>query len=1279
MRKVSPRLVAIMMAGAVTVTSITPVTGYQTITVNAATDSQEKEAAQGYQTNLTGFDYKKGDWKETKDGLYSNAVDKGDCFAFSKTTAKNFVYSTDVTFKRNQGAATLIFRFNNNLDNKECYAVNIDGGSHKCKLWRWQENSDYQLIDEKEVKATDDEKYTLKVVAYDSWISYYVNDTLIASTGDYTLQKDDKGQSTVLTEGSLGLLNWNGEMTFQNTYYTELNDQNTPELKNISVSSSTGDVEKAAQFTSTEPIMIQYVKNNAETVDLNIEKKNENADVQVEYDGKTYNDGKNIPVKVGKNYITVKSTVQGENGQTATLTYRVNVHRRAADKTYYNEAYRNQYHYSVKDGWGNDLNGLVKYKGTYHMFYQFYDDTKWGPMHWAHATSKDLIHWEEQPIALYPDANGAMFSGCIVADEKNTSGLFGDGNEGGLVALITADGNGQRIKVAYSTDEGKTWKKTNKIVADWSKDPLNNRDFRDPKVFRWENKWFMVIAGGPLRIYSSDNLTDWKCESTYADLHTECPDLYPIETKDGVKWVLSRGGRFYKVGDFKQVDGKWKFVADEAYKNSDGVMNFGKDSYAAMTYYVQDFGTQENPTIPEIIEGNWMNTWDDYCNKVADTVGQNFNGTYNLNLKVGLKQENGKYVLTQTPISEYESLRDAENKISYKDVTISEDNDLLKDFAKDTYEIVAKFKPSEKTKKVGFRLRKNQNDTEYTDVIYDLENEKLSIDRSKSGKIISQEFKKINEQSNVKKNEDGSVELHIYVDKASVEVFSSNNTAAGANQIFPTPTSLGASVLVEGDPVKADIDIYPMKSIWTDKKELTDVESVGSMQNENQILYAGDSVELSAYVFPISMDQTITWDVTEGKDVVSIKESDGKAVVTALKSGKATVTASSKSDPSKKKIFTINVKENNFKTNIKKFINVSGNWTIDGEVLSDSNQSANDFYMSEDAVVNEKSTIEADMSFKKGLVNLIFASKSTDPNGAYCLQFVPGSNRVRLFRMYKDGDIAVGEMSSSISDGAYHHVKIEKEANAVKVYVDDKECLNYTFDADKESDKDFFDIKTGYMGLGLWDGAVSFKNLYVDKKEETKPSEPTKPSESTKPSETPKTISVTLKGNGGKTVTTINKTKAGTKLPGWNKTKYKAAGKKGYVFTGWTYQGKVVNKVPASDKNIVLTAKFVKIKVGTAKLSSLKGKSGKGTGFVAKSIKYTNKYGEKRGFRFRYSTSKKMKSAKYKTTGLVKNIYTKTGLKKGKKYYVQVRYYYYDSTNQKVYGTYSKAKSVKAY
>ncbi|HDR3342106.1 TPA: hypothetical protein QCN85_005963, partial [Bacillus anthracis] len=150
---------------------------------------------------------------------------------------------------------------------------------------------------------------------------------------------------------------------------------------------------------------------------------------------------------------------------------------------------------------------------------------------------------------------------------------------------------------------------------------------------------------------SSDNLLDWSVESTYPDLHTECPDLYPIMAEGNtVKWVLSRGGRYYKVGDLKQVDGHWKFVADADYQESDGIMNFGKDSYAAMTYYVQDFGTKDNPTIPQIIELNWMNTWDNYCNLVAERTGQKFNGTFNLNLTLGLVKDGDKYVLTQTPI-----------------------------------------------------------------------------------------------------------------------------------------------------------------------------------------------------------------------------------------------------------------------------------------------------------------------------------------------------------------------------------------------------------------------------------------------------------------------------------------------------------------------------------------------------------------------------------------------------------------------------------------------------
>ena len=195
------------------------------------TDEEEMLAA--YHTNLQDLAFHGGDWKMTEKGLYSNAEEKGDCFALSGTTGKNFVYSTDVTFESREGAAALIFRSSSDLENKECYAVNLDVGSHKCKFWRWQANDALQLIDEKEVPAAANETYTLKVVAADAWILYYVNDQLIASTGDYTLQREDRGQSTVRKEGVFGLLNWNSKVTFQNTYYKELGGTFDPLLQDL--------------------------------------------------------------------------------------------------------------------------------------------------------------------------------------------------------------------------------------------------------------------------------------------------------------------------------------------------------------------------------------------------------------------------------------------------------------------------------------------------------------------------------------------------------------------------------------------------------------------------------------------------------------------------------------------------------------------------------------------------------------------------------------------------------------------------------------------------------------------------------------------------------------------------------------------------------------------------------------------------------------------------------------------------------------------------------------
>ncbi|ORX77926.1 Arabinanase/levansucrase/invertase [Anaeromyces robustus] len=758
-----------------------------------------------------------GDWEMTKDGLLSNSIGKGDSYAFSIENASNFVYSTDLTFKIHEGSASLIFRSNRDMNNKESYIAEINVSTHKCKFYRWQKNEVLQLINEKEIEATKNEKYNLKVVAYDSWILFYINEMLIASTGDYVLQYDDKGQNTFIGDGVFGLLNKNTKVLFQNTYFKEINNNFNPLLKDIKITSSIGTVEDQSPFVSTEPIRIQYVDYNASTIKINTSKMNDNAIIEIiDKDGKIYKEDEDIPVELGINYISVKSTIISDDKKSASVIYRMNVHRFKEDNIYYNEQYRDQYHFSLKEGWANDPNGLVYYNGKYHLFFQFYDDLQWGPMHWAHAISTDLLHWKEFPIALYPDANGAMFSGSIVADIHNDSGLF-KSDKGGLIAFISVDGNGQRVKLAYSEDEGITWTKLDKIIVDWTEDELKSIDFRDPKVFHWENKWFMVVAGGPLRLYSSDNLIDWEPESNYPDIDTECPDLYPIKADDGkIKWVLSRGGRYYKVGDLRKVNGKWTYLPDDEYKTKDGLMNFGKDSYAAMTYYIQDFGTEANPTLPDIIELNWMNCWDDYAKIAAKKLEQDFNGTFNLNLKLDLKKEGDTYLLMQSPIKKYEELRITSEMKQWENVTINKNNDLLNDFKSEKYEIIATFYPSKSTEKVGFRTRVG-NDEE-TLIYYDVINEKIVIDRSISGKMLSDIFKIVDSQA-MKLNADGSIDMHIFVDRASVEVFAQDNTIIGANVIYPSLNSLGTSVIVEGEEVKANITIYPLNGIWENQEK----------------------------------------------------------------------------------------------------------------------------------------------------------------------------------------------------------------------------------------------------------------------------------------------------------------------------------------------------------------------------------------------------------------------------------------------------------------------------
>ena len=250
-----------------------------------------------------------------------------------------------------------------------------------------------------------------------------------------------------------------------------------------------------------------------------------------------------------------------------------------ADYDYYTEKHRPQFHFSPESNWMNDPNGMVFFEGEYHLFYQYYpDSTVWGPMHWGHAVSEDLIHWEHLPIALYPDEHGLIFSGSAIVDWKNTSG-FGIKGKAPLVAIFSYHNmewekagrdDFQTQGIAYSNDRGRTWTtyEGNPVI-----DNPGVRDFRDPKVIWHEDteQWVLAVAAlDHLKIYGSSNLKEWSLLSEFGkDLGShdgvwECPDLFPITSTDGKEyWVLIQNmgtgnpnggsGTQYFIGQF---DGK---------------------------------------------------------------------------------------------------------------------------------------------------------------------------------------------------------------------------------------------------------------------------------------------------------------------------------------------------------------------------------------------------------------------------------------------------------------------------------------------------------------------------------------------------------------------------------------------------------------------------------------------------------------------------------------------------------------------------------------------------
>lgn len=474
------------------------------------------------------------------------------------------------------------------------------------------------------------------------------------------------------------------------------------------------------------------------------------------------------------------------------------------DDPLYKEPYRLQYHFSPPCRWMNDPNGMVYYEGEYHLFYQFHpQDTVWGPMHWGHAVSQDLVHWENLPIALYPDALGTIWSGSAVVDANNTSGLVPGG---GLVAIFTYQDQSQGI--AFSTDRGRTWTKYagNPVI------PALAKDFRDPKVIWYAptEQWIMVIAAGKeVQFFGSPDLIKWEHLSDFSGGHTlgvwEVPDLFPLQVDEtGItRWVLlvsvstmapaSGGGVQCFIGDF---DGRTFTTAQTEVL----WLDYGPDNYAGTTW-------SDLPDGRRVYIG-WLNNWQ-YAAQIPTSV---WRGAATLPRELQLKQTLlGTRLVQSVPVA-IQKLRTPLG--SWENLPI--DARLPLDSIKGRrleIEITFELGTAER-----FGVEVHRGEGPQARVVYNTTRAQLLISRG-DAKSATREAVTLGGYNPVfgapVEPENNRVRLHIFVDESSLEVFAQEGRFALSSQIFVDPTSDGMALFAEGGTVTvASLKIYALNSIW---------------------------------------------------------------------------------------------------------------------------------------------------------------------------------------------------------------------------------------------------------------------------------------------------------------------------------------------------------------------------------------------------------------------------------------------------------------------------------
>ncbi len=461
----------------------------------------------------------------------------------------------------------------------------------------------------------------------------------------------------------------------------------------------------------------------------------------------------------------------------------------------FSEPLRPAYHYTAKNSWINDPNGLVFFKGLYHLSYQTTPGKNFNSaMYWGHAVGEDPVRFTEAEPVLAPDASGSIWSGTAWPDTENRSGLFDGVEGGGLIAAYST--NRQQIGIAWSTD-GFSYTKLGIVIPN-----TEYKAFRDPKLF-WDGvsgRFTMVVAGGTVRFYQSDDLRSWTCVSVNEKITTECPDFFPmrVEGTDTEKWVLTCAGRHAYVGSWN----------GRTFTPETGAIPLteGPDAYAGITFE----GTDGRRLMV-----SWQNNWS--YSSAADGI---WNGAMTAVTELKLEKTGASYRFLQTPAKEYASLE--ERTLLERRGLTEKDGDPLAGVSSNTCRLRMEVDLSETT---DFTLTLCRGEGEGTVLSFDREAKVLLFDRSVSLTGIAP-MKTVYSLYRIPLSaadlRNGVLSLELFLDVSCLDLFLCGGAHAFFSRIQPLSSSRGMSLTSSGRLKIDSLSVTEMKNIHFAETEAVD-------------------------------------------------------------------------------------------------------------------------------------------------------------------------------------------------------------------------------------------------------------------------------------------------------------------------------------------------------------------------------------------------------------------------------------------------------------------------